>query len=70
MEIEIIAAVFYWYLKQQAKIDNGKKGGWQGYRTTTEKWHEKWIWYTGDFKEFRVQVEIFVSVLIDFPNNS
>ena len=66
VEIEIIAAILYWYLKQQVngfcEIDTGKKGDTRGYRAPKENWHQLRIWFQGDFKGFRMQVDILTVV--------
>ena len=67
MEIEIIAAFFQWFLKQQVnfqfyfKTDTWKSGGWQSYRATTGNERQTWIWFEDNFKGFRVHIEILAT---------
>ena len=36
----------------------------------TRKRHKIWIWFEGSFKGFRMQIEIFAALLIEFPSNN
>ena len=66
VEIEIIAAILYWYLKPQVncfcEIDIWKKGDSPSYRAPKENWHQLRIWVQGDFKGIRMQVEVLTVV--------
>ena len=39
-----------------------KSGAWRSYRATTGNWHQIWIWFKGNFKGFRLQIEIVAAV--------
>ena len=39
-----------------------RKKVWRSCQATTGNWHQIWIWLEGNFKEFRVQIEIFAAV--------
>ena len=51
VEIEIIAANFQRFFKQQVifncfcKVHIGKSVGWRIYRVTAGNWHQIWIWF-------------------------
>ena len=65
---EIIEVFFcdFWNNKQISncffKISIG--GDWRSYQATMGNWHQIWIWFAGNFKEFRVQMEILAGVFV------
>ena len=66
VEIEIIASMFQWHLKQHlnflCKINIVKSWGWRIYRAKPGKWHQMWIWLKGSVKGFWKQIEVITSV--------
>ena len=68
MEIEIIAALFQWFSKQQVnchcfcKMDIGKRGCWRVYQATMGNWYQIGKWFWTHIKCLRLQIEIIASI--------
>ena len=50
------------------QIDIAKSVGRRIYRATTAYWHQIWIWFGGNFKGFRVEIEV-LSATFDWISN-